>query len=785
MADRWAITNGNWSSTSTWNGGTLPAFDDDVFADNRTVTIDQDIVVLSLRTTQRTGGTAGGSFIVNDNVRVVASFILPGTTTCVTFNTPGGYCSIVSNVSGSSSTASTRGVINNSSGTISLIGDLFGSNFNAINFATTNQTVLNFSTGNIHISSNFVYGPAGRDFSYTILNSNTGIINITADNFIRLEAGGADDYLGGIVGNNSTGTINISARRITASPTVNYSPIVVNNSSGTISITANNLIVGPNYAARYFINNSSGTLNYLGHLLVPNTSFSSCILNRSTGTINVSGSIIGQGGNPSQGISTVGGICNFQGYVQAGTNTGARGITVTNTGGGACITNIVGTLKGSPVTVAERSALQVNGGTSVVNITGFAFGNSTSTNTSDTTIEHRGGVVNFFGSIGNRNSSDGIGVVYNNNLASGAATTLNLYGSAWGFSGFAILMQNSNSILNITDAPDFIGRAYGGTTNAVNNPTTGICYIKRVVGAFGGPLSPTLGTSPAVVNSQNGLVYVEQIEFGAQGATPVSGPIFILPAGLQENRFFMRTAAPDYQNVPFFNSFSIENLFPEPRDVRKGVVYAFGDFIGTMSVPSPSAVQFDVPVDNTKGELFLRPQNFWEIPRSQITNPTTIGYRLKNVATTGAVGQLIASFNLDALSGYDGPASLPLVPQYIYYRREDERENFKWRTAYIAVSSGTTKFSVLVNGLSDIDFYNYFDRTNFSNCYWTLTTTPALSANRRIIRPTETATISGINGRTYTLYMYATGTMVGGISANIGGISTSDLLLPGITTTPQ
>ena len=39
MAIRWAIASGNWSSTSTWNGGTLPASDDDVYADGKNVTI--------------------------------------------------------------------------------------------------------------------------------------------------------------------------------------------------------------------------------------------------------------------------------------------------------------------------------------------------------------------------------------------------------------------------------------------------------------------------------------------------------------------------------------------------------------------------------------------------------------------------------------------------------------------------------------------------------------------------------------------------------------------------
>jgi hypothetical protein len=62
MADRWPLANGNWSNAANWNGGTLPDVGDDVFADGKTVTIDQDVTVLSIRNTQRTGGTANGGF---------------------------------------------------------------------------------------------------------------------------------------------------------------------------------------------------------------------------------------------------------------------------------------------------------------------------------------------------------------------------------------------------------------------------------------------------------------------------------------------------------------------------------------------------------------------------------------------------------------------------------------------------------------------------------------------------------------------------------------------------
>jgi len=101
MADRWAVANGNWSNTATWNGGTLPGAGDDVFADNRAVTIDQDVTVLSLRTTQRSGGTAGGSFTTDTDTRIINADSYAGTTSCLTLLANSGSMQIGNSYGGS------------------------------------------------------------------------------------------------------------------------------------------------------------------------------------------------------------------------------------------------------------------------------------------------------------------------------------------------------------------------------------------------------------------------------------------------------------------------------------------------------------------------------------------------------------------------------------------------------------------------------------------------------------------------------------------------------------
>ena len=88
MAERWAVATGNWSSAATWNGGTLPDASDDVHANGFTITIDQDVTVLSLRTTAGTTPVAGGGFTTSGS-RTVNADSVAGTTTCLTVNAGG------------------------------------------------------------------------------------------------------------------------------------------------------------------------------------------------------------------------------------------------------------------------------------------------------------------------------------------------------------------------------------------------------------------------------------------------------------------------------------------------------------------------------------------------------------------------------------------------------------------------------------------------------------------------------------------------------------------------
>jgi hypothetical protein len=65
MPDKWPLANGNWSNAANWNGGTKPVAGDDVYADGRTLNVDESFNVATIRNTQRSGGTLGGTFNFN------------------------------------------------------------------------------------------------------------------------------------------------------------------------------------------------------------------------------------------------------------------------------------------------------------------------------------------------------------------------------------------------------------------------------------------------------------------------------------------------------------------------------------------------------------------------------------------------------------------------------------------------------------------------------------------------------------------------------------------------
>ncbi len=125
MAEKWPLADGSWSNAANWNGGTKPLAGDDVFADNRTIIIDENVTVLSLRTTQRSGGTAGGNFTLNSGLTVSANLI-PGSTAVISRNSGAGESTIIGTLVGGTSLSNVRALIHTTNNTTNITGSITG-----------------------------------------------------------------------------------------------------------------------------------------------------------------------------------------------------------------------------------------------------------------------------------------------------------------------------------------------------------------------------------------------------------------------------------------------------------------------------------------------------------------------------------------------------------------------------------------------------------------------------------------------------------------------------------
>jgi hypothetical protein len=155
MAITFPTVNGNWSNPAIWSGSTLPTVNDDIFANNKTVIIDQNVNVVSIRTTASGSASQGGQF------RISGSY----TITCAGPN---------SGIYGGTSGTPGFVVFNNVPNTVTINSNIYhgGGNF-AVNVNIT-------GSGNVNIVGNIDYASAG-DLGNAILIQNNGTVNIVGN----------------------------------------------------------------------------------------------------------------------------------------------------------------------------------------------------------------------------------------------------------------------------------------------------------------------------------------------------------------------------------------------------------------------------------------------------------------------------------------------------------------------------------------------------------------------------------------------------------------------------
>lgn len=366
MAIRYAVANGNWSNVATWNGGTtLPGAGDDVYADGKTVTIDQNITVLSINTTQRSGGTDGGGFTASTTVTITAN-VVAGLSNCLTLTAISpNVITINGNLSVNYKTSGVCAVYRNNTATLNING--------------------NISNGSIPISSVISYG---------LISNAPGTINING-NLVALSAAAGTMCQGysSPVYNQSTSNITINGNVYGANCTTG----IVNASTGTIIVNGN--ILGGSSNA-YTVGSGAGILNVTNGII-------------NIGHINnnyiVEGGIRGNyEGSP--GIYNSNGIVTIYGNI-IGSNNDVQGYGVRNMNG---FINIIGNQ------VVKGSASNIRNETGIVNITGDIYGSlSTNFPSNSHFIDNYGisGSVNITGNIIMQNipKSATSGIIHNTN----------------------------------------------------------------------------------------------------------------------------------------------------------------------------------------------------------------------------------------------------------------------------------------------------------------------------------------------------------------------------------
>ena len=624
-----AAANGLWSSAATWPGGVFPTAADDVFANNRTIYIDQNIDVLSLNTTAGAGGVAGGRFYVNQgnwNINA-ANIIQAGTTYCVT-------------VTGT--------------GTRTLSSQFFRASDTSLNTAGV------LIQGTLGLPNVITYGNAvgGTIGGSTATNTPAGIV---------IEGGTLTHYgfiLGGNVTSRSSGLKIYQA----ATSTIPVTAIVYGDVKGGLQNICPGIICEFSPAANTLpaclisiYGNLSG-----GDSLLTNATLNAGMYLQTTIHTEISGNLHGGSGyvNSTAGLVSVGAVVadiNIVGNVYNTANNLGAGISYSSSLGNINLTGDVITLDNpgaSPGTLNQVNTRTIDqNGSTTLNILGnvysgrglMGYGNIALFLDATCTVNITGNVYG-----GNNGFSPGIWI-------NDSPNTINVYGDVYAnntsqksFSNHGIVINSSSTAagarVNIFGSA--VGSEVDNVSHGVNNLAAATVYAKRViansfgVGAAGQNEAPSYGT---VSTNISGINIVEEMVFGSRGQIPVFGPTYIIDT--TTNSVTAQKSNPILGSVNLgsdilVDSSVVNTLTPSVSNVRAEVTYG-NNLTGIMIIPSVSSVSFDTPVDNTKGTAYLTPGAFWNIQTTELTSlSTVIGYRLNNTATTEFIGNTLAAYNI-------------------------------------------------------------------------------------------------------------------------------------------
>lgn len=323
MAIVYAVSNGNWSNTATWNTGALPTSADDVYSNNKNITINQNVTVLSLSNAATTGVTAGGYFQPNGNYTVVADSFNSGAANMILIRDSAVTATFTANnINGPSNTF----YINQIASIITINGTINGG---------PGPTILCLA-GTITINGNVIATTTGNGVQFSYLNP----INLTINGFCQ-----SSTTQSAVVNTTNNANIIVSITKA----------ISINNGITAIS----NTVALPSFTVKEIEQGAFGVIPISGYIRLSTASgafYKGITTGSSTRTLTDVSDIAGQ--VPAQtdvrfGVTYQSGSKTGSAYIPAAASV-AFGVPVDNTTGTAALT---------PASVWDRqtSALTTSG----------------------------------------------------------------------------------------------------------------------------------------------------------------------------------------------------------------------------------------------------------------------------------------------------------------------------------------------------------------------------------------------------------------------------------------
>lgn len=660
MANILASQNGNWSSPSTWIGGVVPISGDNVYSNNRTITIDTNIECFKICNKAENGSTVGGVFnILNDYILNVDLFDTGATTLCqISANASP---TIYGQINGGT-IAAARGIDIVGTGTLTINGFVSGGSVAVTSGTNFAEAIRISSTGNIVLSGNAVGGSNTQN--HAIHNFGGGNVTvygnlsgspISTGQALRFHRGGNCTVNGNLYGYTGFGLVVSSFVGDSNTVTINgnsYGPINHAGSGSAFSIaslncntTINGDIYGPQSIAAFAL-----TQNIIG-----------ASITQGAGTINIYGNIYGGTGNANtiRGLSiTTSSIFNFVGNLYGGhspwgvgSQSGKHALYIAYCPNANLTCGIVSgglnTLINVRNTTSGSYGLLIEGNGTIVNLTVPELRNNTC-------ISNPCILVNNLASTLNLTSNIYDDYIFNNGSVNvyvvGVTGILNLTGSIYGkdvnVTGSTIDNARINVALSQGTAGTIVnvyGQIVGGITGIAVYSTNGNTFAAKVIGNKTGQTgiagSQYTGYAYLGVGALSKLI-AEEIEAGLQGNFPASGPVYLKDAN---SKIKLKRYTNNNLTQTLTDPLSSSQTYPLSSDVRYGVSYAGGNMIGVCRVPTPQQVSYGTLVDNTSGIAILDASTLWSFNADNLPS-TGIGGRLKNCATVEAVGAQIAAF---------------------------------------------------------------------------------------------------------------------------------------------